>query len=89
MATVLRMDVDIVVTECGVAELRGASEQERCAALLVALAHPDRVVGYQVAQRPTLTAMTDVATTCATRKTMAEAALSRSRSTATLQLAPP
>ena len=40
MATALRTDVDLVVTEYGVAELRGASEQERRAAL-IALAHPD------------------------------------------------
>ena len=51
MATVLRTDVDIVVTECGVAELRGASEQERRAAL-VALAHPDRWSGTKWRGRP-------------------------------------
>ena len=49
MATALRTDVDIVVTEYGVAELRGASEQERRAAL-IALAHPDFRAGLAQAR---------------------------------------
>jgi acyl-CoA hydrolase len=44
--TALRSDVDTVVTEYGVAELRGISEGER-ASRLIAIAHPDHRDGLR------------------------------------------